>query len=63
MPPSKCDCGRPQGECVKGDLNRCPAIDEDDDESIGCPSCAGTGQGFEDGQDCEECDGMGRVSL
>jgi hypothetical protein len=28
----KYDCGREQGLCVKGDMERCPAIDDDDDE-------------------------------
>jgi hypothetical protein len=27
---SKCGCGREDGHCVKGDLDRCPALDEDD---------------------------------
>lgn len=25
-----CDCGRPQGQCVKGDSEHCPALDDDD---------------------------------
>lgn len=27
-----CECGRPPGQCVKGDLDRCPTEDELDDE-------------------------------
>jgi hypothetical protein len=36
MPPtlrpdgSPCECGRPTGQCVKGDLDRCPTEDDDD---------------------------------
>lgn len=26
-----CDCGQVQGECVKGDSDRCPALDDEDD--------------------------------
>lgn len=25
----KCQCGRPDGQCVKGDLDHCPAEDDD----------------------------------
>lgn len=32
-----CECDRPAGECVKGDLTRCPAMDEfDDDDPADC---------------------------
>lgn len=27
-----CDCGRPQGQCVKGDMDYCPALDDDEDD-------------------------------
>jgi hypothetical protein len=57
-----CDCGRPQRECVKGDMDRCPALDDDDDASMECPACGGSTITIE-GFDCEECCGMGRVSL
>lgn len=56
-----CECRRPMGQCVKGDMDQCPADDEDD-ASMECPACGGstiTVEGF----DCEECDGIGRVSL
>lgn len=26
----KCECGRPDGQCVKGDMERCSAMDDDD---------------------------------
>ena len=64
MPENKiCDCGRAPGECVKGDLHRCPALDDEDDETMNCPGCGGSGQGIEDGADCDECCGTGKVSL
>lgn len=25
----KCGCGRPDGQCVKGDMEYCPALDDD----------------------------------
>jgi hypothetical protein len=28
-----CDCGREPGQCVKGDTDHCPALDEMDDDS------------------------------
>jgi len=37
-----CDCGRPSGQCVKGDMERCPAWD-DDPELASCPRCMGDG--------------------
>jgi hypothetical protein len=37
---SACECGRPIGKCVKGDLVRCPT--EDDDYDC-CPACGGSG--------------------
>lgn len=29
---SPCECGRPTGQCVKGDLDRCPTEDDEDFE-------------------------------
>lgn len=60
--PGVCDCGREAGQCVKGDLDRCPTEEDDDDASMVCPACQGATITIE-GFDCEECDGMGRVSL
>lgn len=37
-----CECGREAGKCVKGDLDRCPAWD-DDPEMVSCPRCQGGG--------------------
>lgn len=37
-----CDCGREPGHCVKGDMDRCPAWDEDQ-ELASCPRCMGDG--------------------
>lgn len=37
-----CDCGREPGECIKGDLDHCPAWD-DDPERVSCPRCMGDG--------------------
>lgn len=28
-----CDCGRLQGQCAKGDLDRCPALDDDGEDN------------------------------
>ena len=39
FPHRTCDCGRPPGQCVKGDLEDCPALDEEDnDDLMECPS-------------------------
>lgn len=27
---SKCECDRPEGQCIKGDLNHCPAWEDDE---------------------------------
>lgn len=41
MPPTlrldgrSCECDRPQGQCVKGDMERCSALDDDD--TMICP--------------------------
>lgn len=37
-----CGCGRPEGQCIKGDLDYCPAWD-DDPEFASCPRCMGDG--------------------
>lgn len=59
----ECQCGREPGKCVKGDLERCPALDElDDDDSIECPECGGDGM-LDDVMECPECMGFGRLSL
>lgn len=34
-----CECGRPPGKCVKGDMDYCDANDDPGD----CPECGGTG--------------------
>jgi len=26
----QCECGRPKGQCVQGDMKRCPALDDDE---------------------------------
>lgn len=36
-----CDCGRPDGQCIKGDMPECPAWNEDEadddyDEGMDC---------------------------
>lgn len=28
--PEKCPCGRQQGQCIKGDSEHCPGLDEED---------------------------------
>jgi hypothetical protein len=33
-----CECGRPTGKCIKGDMPYCDAWEEQD-----CPSCGGSG--------------------
>lgn len=45
---SNCGCGRPPGQCVKGDLDRCPALDEDD--------LSYDDEGVEDEMDCGRWD-------
>jgi hypothetical protein len=35
MTTQTCECGRPPGQCIKGDLDRCPS--EDDDVVMICP--------------------------
>lgn len=43
-----CECGRPQGHCVKGDLDRCPTEDDDDyadDEDFARSECGMIGPG------------------
>jgi hypothetical protein len=55
---SFCECGRPQGECVKGDREYCDALDDQE-----CPNCGGEGvlyeclDGFcvDDESGCEDC--------
>ena len=42
MKPGVCDCGREQGQCIKGDMDRCPLLDEDP-ELASCPRCMGDG--------------------
>lgn len=61
----KCGCGRDQNRCVKGDLERCPALDDDPDDdgdTMGCPRCGGSGM-LDDVMECDECYGEGRLSL
>lgn len=42
----KCECGRSSGQCVKGDLDRCPTEDEVDDEEAAWPEeCGMQGNG------------------
>ncbi len=31
-----CECDRPAGECVKGDLKHCPALDEEPEFDCEC---------------------------
>lgn len=42
-----CDCNREPGQCVKGDLDRCPAWDDDE---------YGDNDGPEPGDDCGRWD-------
>lgn len=35
---SVCECGRPTGKCIKGDMDYCDAWEEQD-----CPACGGSG--------------------
>lgn len=37
-----CECNRPVGECIKGDMDDCPAWYEDPDVAT-CPKCGGMG--------------------
>ena len=59
-----CECGFPEGQCRKGDMQRCPALDEedDDDEVMYCPNCGGSGM-LDDVTECDECWGDGKVTL
>ena len=63
FPHRTCDCGRPPGQCVKGDLEDCPALDEEDnDDLMECPRCGGSGQ-LDDVLECDECWGTGQLTL
>lgn len=44
-----CECGRPTGQCVKGDMDRCPT---DDDDGGACSVCGGSG--FVDECECQQ---------
>lgn len=63
--PTICECGRPQGQCVKGDLDDCSVWEEADD--LDCTFCGG--EGWQDSDDplwdgadevpCAACAGTG----